>query len=132
MNIFGHVHKIVNKLRETGSLRDKQTELKCRVLTEEKLDDIAARLENSPRKSLKRLAREAGVSKSLARNATKLLKLKPYKTRQDKTRQVHELQPRDPASRVNFCNWMLQSIHDGEIDPNLIFFSDEACFYLNG
>jgi inhibitor of nuclear factor kappa-B kinase subunit alpha len=27
---------------------------------------------------------------------------------------------------------MLQSIHDGEIDPNLIFFSDEAWFYLNG
>jgi hypothetical protein len=111
------VHNIVNKLRETGSLRDKQTELKRRVLTEEKLDDIGARLENSPRKSLKRLAR----------NATKLLKLKPYKSRQ-----VHELQPRDPASRVNFCNWMLQSIHDGEIDPNLILFSDEAWFHLNG
>jgi hypothetical protein len=45
---------------------------------------------------------------------------------------VHELQPRDPVSRVNFCNWMLQSIYDGEIDPNLIFFSDEAWFYLNG
>jgi hypothetical protein len=45
-------HKIVNKLRETGSLRDKQTELKRRVLTEEKLDDIGVRLENSPRKSL--------------------------------------------------------------------------------
>jgi hypothetical protein len=73
------VHKIVNNLRETGSLRDKRNELKRQVLTEEKLDDIGARLENSPRKSLKRLAQEAGVSKSSARNATKLLILKPYK-----------------------------------------------------
>jgi hypothetical protein len=36
-----------------------------RVLTEEKSDDIGARLE--PRKSLKRLAQERGVSKSSTR-----------------------------------------------------------------
>jgi hypothetical protein len=28
--------------------------------------------------------------------------------------------------------FLLLSIHNGEIDPNLIFFSDEAWFYLNG
>jgi DeoR/GlpR family transcriptional regulator of sugar metabolism len=39
------------------------------VLTEEKLDDIGARLEHTPRKSLKRLAQETGVSKSSARRA---------------------------------------------------------------
>jgi hypothetical protein len=44
------------------------------VLTEEKLDDIWARLEHTPRKSLKRLAQETGVSKSNARMATQLLK----------------------------------------------------------
>jgi hypothetical protein len=50
------------------------------VHTEEQLDDTAARLEHTPRKSLKRLAQETGVSKSGARTATQLLKLGPYKT----------------------------------------------------
>jgi hypothetical protein len=36
------------------------------VLTEEKLDDVGARLEHIPRKSLKRLAQETGVSRSSA------------------------------------------------------------------
>jgi hypothetical protein len=50
------------------------------VLTEENLDDIGARLEHTPRKSLKHLAEETGVSKSSGKTATKLLKLRPYKT----------------------------------------------------
>jgi hypothetical protein len=50
------------------------------VLTEEKLDDIGARLEHAPRKSLKRVAEETGVSKSSVRTATELLKLRSYKT----------------------------------------------------
>jgi hypothetical protein len=40
------------------------------VLTEEKLDDIGARLEHTPRKSLKRLAQETGESESSARRTT--------------------------------------------------------------
>jgi hypothetical protein len=44
------------------------------VLTEEKLDDIGDRLEHTPRKSLKCLAQETGMSKSSARMATQLLK----------------------------------------------------------
>jgi hypothetical protein len=49
---------------------DKKTKHKRRVLSEEKLDDIGARLEHTPRKS----AQETGVSKSSARRATQLLK----------------------------------------------------------
>jgi transposase len=68
------VHRIVNKVRETGSLLDRKPELKRRVLTEEKLDEIGARLEHSPRKSLRRLALETGVSITTVRTAAKLLK----------------------------------------------------------
>jgi hypothetical protein len=50
------------------------------VLIEEKLNDIGGRLEHAPRKSLKHLARETGVSKSNARMATELLKIRQYKT----------------------------------------------------
>jgi hypothetical protein len=45
------------------------------VLAEEKLDDIEARFKHTPRKSLKLLAQDTGVSKSNARRATQLLKL---------------------------------------------------------
>jgi response regulator of citrate/malate metabolism len=70
----------VNKLRTTGLLIDKKQKHNSRVLTKEKLDDIGARLEHTPRKSLKHLAQDTGVSKSSARRARELLWLRPYKT----------------------------------------------------
>jgi hypothetical protein len=51
------IHNFVNKLR-TRLLIDKKQKYKRRVLTEEKLDDREARLQRTPRKSLKRLAQE--------------------------------------------------------------------------
>jgi hypothetical protein len=50
------------------------------VLSVDKLEDIGARLQHTPRKSLKRLAQGTGVSKSRARKATQMPKLSPYKT----------------------------------------------------
>jgi hypothetical protein len=67
------------------------------------------------------------VSKSSARKATKLLKLRHYETTV-----THTLQPQNPASRVHFCSWFLQSVFEGETDPQLTFFSDEALFHLQG
>jgi gamma-glutamylcysteine synthetase len=70
---------LVNKLSLTGPLIDKKQKHKRQVLTE-KVDDIA-RLEHTPGKSLKRQTQETGVSTSIARRATKLLKLRHNKTR---------------------------------------------------
>jgi hypothetical protein len=67
------------------------------VLTEEKLDYTGARLEHAPRKLIKRLAQETGVSKTSARRATQLLKLRPYKTRV-----IHTLQPHNPVCEAYF------------------------------
>ncbi|PSN37379.1 hypothetical protein C0J52_19650 [Blattella germanica] len=52
---------------------------KHRVLTDERLNDIGARLQVSPRKSLTRFAAQCGISRSTVHVATKLLKFKPYK-----------------------------------------------------
>jgi transposase len=52
------IHNLVNKLRITGLLIDKKQKHKRRVLTEEKLDDVRARLEGTLKKSLKRLVQE--------------------------------------------------------------------------
>jgi transcriptional regulator of NAD metabolism len=40
------VHNLLNKLRTMGLLIDKKEEHKCRVLNEEKLNDIGAKLEH--------------------------------------------------------------------------------------
>jgi hypothetical protein len=82
-------------------------------------------LEHTPRKSLKHLAQKTGVSTSGARMATQLLKLRPYKTTV-----IHALQLHNPASRVHFCSWFLQSVVKGETDPQLTLFSDEEWLHL--
>jgi hypothetical protein len=61
-----------NETSQISLVSDSQNH-KRRMLTE-KLDGKGARLEHTPRKSLKRLAQETGVSKSSARTATQLLK----------------------------------------------------------
>jgi hypothetical protein len=61
-----------------GFVIDQKQKHKRQVLTEEKLDDIHARLEHTSRKSLKRLAQETEVSKSSTGMATQLPKLRPY------------------------------------------------------
>jgi hypothetical protein len=108
-------------------LIDKKQEHYRQVLIEETLGDIWDRLEHTPRKSLKCLAQETGVSKSSARRTPQLPKLRPYKTTV-----IHALKPRDSASRTRFCSWFLQSVVEGEIDPQLTIFSDEARFHLQG
>jgi hypothetical protein len=45
---------------------------------------------------------------------------------------MYALHPRDPASSVHFCSWFLQSVIEGEIDPQLKLFSDEAWFHFQG
>jgi transposase len=77
---------LVSKLRSTGLLIDKKQKHNHRVLTEEKLGDIGAKLEHTPRKSQKRLTQETGVSKSSARRVAELLKLRSYKTTVIQTR----------------------------------------------
>jgi hypothetical protein len=91
------------------------------------MDDAGARLEHARIKLLKCLAHESGVSKSSARTATELLKLRPYKTTA-----IQALKPRDPAIIVHSCSWFLQSVVVGESSPNLIFFFYEAWLHLQG
>jgi hypothetical protein len=72
------IHNFVNKLRTTELLIGKKQKHGAECLLRMKLDDIWTRLEHTPRKSLKRLAQETGVSQSSARTAAPLLNC--YKT----------------------------------------------------
>jgi hypothetical protein len=63
------IHNLMTKLRTGLSIDEKQKHWR-RMPTEQKLDDIGARIEHIPRKSLKHLAQETGVSKSSAITVT--------------------------------------------------------------
>jgi hypothetical protein len=49
-----------------------------------------------------------------------------------KTMAVHALKKHDPVSRISFCNWFLQSVHNGEVDAWSVSFPYEAWFSLYG
>jgi hypothetical protein len=55
--------RLVKKVRSAGSFVNKKYTRQNAMLTEETLDEIGARLEHSPRKSLARLDQQAQVSK---------------------------------------------------------------------
>ncbi|XP_068085829.1 uncharacterized protein [Anabrus simplex] len=68
------IHRLVNKLRTTGSLLDKKRNKPRTVLTQETVSNIGNALERSPTKSLRRLAQEMEISYGSVRTGTKLLK----------------------------------------------------------
>ena len=43
---------------------------------------------------------------------------------------VYAYKEHDLAARIRFCNWFLQSVHNGEVDLHCVFFSYKACFLL--
>jgi hypothetical protein len=73
------VSKFVKKVRTHGVLIDRKPLKRSSVLTEEELHDIGHRRDNSPRKTLRRLAQQADVSVGSAWKETKLLHIHPYK-----------------------------------------------------
>jgi hypothetical protein len=73
-----YVNQLIRRRHITGSVLDKKKERKRSVLTEEKLTDIQARLQLSPRKSLRMLAQETDAAYTTAR-ATKFLGFRPYR-----------------------------------------------------
>jgi hypothetical protein len=117
----------VKNVRTHGILIDRKPLKRNCVLTEEKPDDIGHQLENSPRKSLQQLAQQSGVSVGNAWTVTNLLHICPYKITV-----VPEIKPVNYKKRERFCNWFINHVHHGLIDPKLTFFTDGANFNLSG
>jgi transposase len=122
------IYNSVNKHRTTGLSIDKKQKHKRRKFTEEKLDDINARLEHTPRVSLKRPAKENDCQSLLQERQHNCWRVDTLKQQQS----TCALQPRDPANRVHFSCWFLQSVVEDEIDPQLTFLAHEAWFHLQG
>jgi hypothetical protein len=98
---------------------DRTKSWKRRVLTGEKLTGIGIRLEASPNKSLLLLALQWGLSKSTAH-------VRPYKTTV-----VRSFLPPDYEAWIRYCRWFQESVINGLIDPELVFYSEEAWFNLS-
>jgi hypothetical protein len=70
------IERLVKKFHSTGTVLDKKKNRKRSVLTAEKLNEIVASLESSPRKSLTQLAVQYDVSLGSAHTAMRLLKFR--------------------------------------------------------
>lgn len=121
------ISRIVARFRKTGSVNDCLRSGRPSVLSDDSLENIRASLLRSPRKSIRKLCQQTGMSYGSVRRATKKLKLRPYRIHV-----VHELQEPDRGKRLQYCQWFLRFIHNSVQVLDYVFYSDEAWFHLSG
>jgi DNA-binding XRE family transcriptional regulator len=122
------IYRLAKKFDETGSVEDaSRSGRPTSVTTEENMQLVSQNFHLSPQTSQRSAARDLGISRSSLQRIMKDLKLKPYKPKL-----LQALNEDDPDRRMEFCEWILDSI---EKNPNLldqILWTDEATFQLNG
>jgi hypothetical protein len=73
------VSRLVNRFRDTGSVQDRNRSGRPSVISNDSLDDIRQPLLRSPRKSLRNLSLQSGLSCGSVHETTKILILHPYR-----------------------------------------------------
>jgi hypothetical protein len=73
------IQRLVERFHETGSIGEKRRSGRHSVLSNDSLEDIRARLLQSPRKSLRKLSQRTGMTSGSRERATERLKLHPYR-----------------------------------------------------
>jgi hypothetical protein len=89
--------------------------------------DVANRLLASPRKSLRVLSQEIGLSRSTCQRAAKKAGLHAYRFRV-----IQELKQQDYDKRITYCRSFQRFIHENPGILDYAWFSDEAWFHLSG
>jgi hypothetical protein len=72
------ISRLVNRFNDTGSVLERNRSGRPSVLSDDGLDGIRQTLLRSPRKSLRKLSLQSGLSYGSLHKATKILKLHPY------------------------------------------------------
>jgi transposase len=72
------IQRLIECFRETGSIGEKHCSGRPSVLSSDSLEEIRVRLLQSPRKSLRKLTQQTGMTYGSVQRATKRLKLHPY------------------------------------------------------
>lgn len=121
---------LIKKFEEHGTVNSPPT-LTGRpstAITDEKIEEVRVMFQNSPTKSMRKGAQQAGISRrSLGRILTDELNMFPYKI------QFHQpISPKAIESRVEFANHIVALVDGGNIDVNRVWFTDEAHFDLQG
>lgn len=124
--LLTQIQKVIRKFRETGSVSRKPGSGPPTKRTAEVIQDVEQRMQQSPRKPIRRLAQEIGLSYGACQKIVKKdLHMFPYKITA-----MQQLLPRDFRIRLNYCQWFLNNFNDDILDRS--FFSDEGWFHLSG
>jgi hypothetical protein len=92
------ISRLVNRFRDTGSVQDRNRSGRPSMLRDNSQDDIRKTLLRSPRKLLRKLSLQSGLSYGSVHKATKILKLHPYPVNV-----MHELKKPDKEKRLQYC-----------------------------
>ena len=104
------INVLIKKFRATGSVENKKHVRRRTRLSDDVLQGIRQRIQRSPKKSVRRLSRETGLSVGSCHYALrKSLKLYPYRMSS-----LHELIPTDCQKRVDYCQWFQQHMDDND------------------
>jgi hypothetical protein len=96
-------------------------------MSENTVNDVVNRLLASPRKSLRRLSQEIGLSRSMCQRAAKKAGLHAYQFTI-----VQELKEQDYDRRMTYCRWLQRFIHENQGILDYTWFSDKVWFHLSG
>ena len=123
--------RLVDKFSNTGSFVDNNIGHSGRpfsATTPANIQAVRDRLQQSPRKSTRRLSQKVGISRTSVRRVIhKDLTLFPYKM------QILQQQTNvNKRERLEFCQSISERIENNPGVLDLIFFSDEAHFHLSG
>jgi transposase len=111
------IQRLVERFRETGRIGEKRRSGRPSVLSNNSLEDIRARLLQSPRKSLRNLSQQTGMTYGSVQRATERLKLHSYRVQV-----CHELKEIDKEKRMRYCRWFRQFVRNGaDIMENVFF-----------
>ena len=125
------INNLIRKFERTGSVGDDSVGNVGRqksVKTPENIQKTRAVFQTSPRKSIRRAAQQVGINRETLRQiVVEDLHLFPYKI------QTHQpLSPRAMEQRLCFANTIVHRIDEQDFDVNMVWFSDEAHFHLDG
>ena len=124
------IGNVFEKFKRTGSVLDDRVAMSAgerTVNTEENRQLLEDLFLTEQSVSLRRAAARLQLSLSTIQRMVKSLNLTPYKIQI-----TQPLNENHEERRLQFAITMLEKIHAGEIDPNKIWFTDEAWFTLDG
>lgn len=117
---------MVRKLETTGVLNSESGRHRP-GMSVQTIDNVQTRLLNSPKKSLRRLSQETGISYGTCQRAAKKAGLRPYRVHM-----MQALKEADHEERRRYCQWFQDVLIPRPNILSITWFTDEAWFHLSG